>query len=74
VTSHLALGHAAARLADSGDGGGHSAGGWGFLVVLALIVVSVLLFIAMRRSLSKVPESFDPPNDPADDTGTTDRP
>lgn len=58
--------HAAVlRLADDG----HAAGGWGFLIVLALIVASVLLFIAMRSSLSKVPETFDhqPGADDAED-------
>ncbi|HVU74555.1 MAG TPA: hypothetical protein VHE83_16440 [Mycobacteriales bacterium] len=43
------------QLADDG----HAAGGWGFLIVLGLIIASVLLFIAMRSSLSKVPETFD---------------
>ena len=42
----------------------HAAGGWGFLIVMALIVASVLLFLAMRRSLSKVPERFDEPHEP----------
>jgi hypothetical protein len=43
----------------------HKAGGWGLLIVLGLIVASVLLFLAMRRSLSKVPETFDPPAEEA---------
>ena len=55
------------QLAD--DDGGHAAGGWGFLIVLALIVASVLLFVAMRSSLSKVPEKFD---HQADDAGEQD--
>ncbi|MDQ1748448.1 MAG: hypothetical protein QOD07_2711 [Frankiaceae bacterium] len=33
----------------------------GFLVILALVVVSVLLFRSMTRHIRKVPKSFDPP-------------
>jgi O-antigen ligase len=39
-----------------------SAGTIGFLIVLAMIIACALLFVAMRRSLGKVPESFDDPN------------
>ena len=35
----------------------------GFLVVLALVVGSVLLFRSMSRHLRKVPPSFDDPHD-----------
>jgi hypothetical protein len=37
----------------------------GFLVILALVVVSLLLFRSMAKHVRKVPKSFDdePPND-----------
>ena len=54
-------------LLELADDGGHAAGGWGFVIVLGLIVACVLLFVAMRRSLSKVPETFEhQPGDPDD--------
>lgn len=37
----------------------------GFLVILALVIVSVLLFRSMTKHIRKVPKSFDPP--PPDD-------
>ena len=42
----------------------------GFLVVLALIVASVLLFRSMSRHLRKVPKSFDDParTEPGDES------
>lgn len=33
----------------------------GFLVILALVVVSVLLFRSMTKHIRKVPKSFDEP-------------
>jgi len=39
----------------------------GFLVVLALVVASILLFRSMSRHLRKVPPSFDPPSRDGDE-------
>lgn len=55
------------RLVQVADGS-HAAGGWGFVIVLGLIVACVLLFVAMRRSLSKVPETFEHDPDGSDTT------
>jgi O-antigen ligase len=44
-----------------------SAGTIGFLIVLAMIIACALLFVAMRRSLGKIPDSYDPPPAPGDD-------
>lgn len=35
----------------------------GFLVIFALVVVSVLLFLSMTRHLRKVPKSFEDDDD-----------
>ena len=39
----------------------------GFLVILALVVVSVLLFRSMTKHIRKVPKSFDDENSPPKD-------
>jgi hypothetical protein len=41
----------------------------GFLVVLALVVASILLFRSMSRHLRKVPTSFDRPTVGDDEVG-----
>jgi len=51
-----------------------SAGTVGFLIVLAMIIACALLFVAMRRSLAKVPDSYDPPAGPDDDGGDPTQP
>jgi hypothetical protein len=40
------------------------AGPLGLLVILVLAVACVFLFRSMNRQLRKVPESFDPPEEP----------
>jgi O-antigen ligase len=51
-----------------------SAGTVGFLIVLAMIIACALLFVAMRRSLDKVPDSYDPPPAPGEDDSDPSQP
>jgi len=51
------------------DGGGALGAGFiAFIVVVVLGVASYFLFRSMSRHLRKVPSSFDPPPDDADET------